>query len=172
MASLYASLLERLTAVPGVRGVAMSQPALLSGSVNSTGIFVQGRTYTNTRNVNLDNELYRLVVSPSFVDVMGVKVTMGRSLHDRDDAKAPKVVMINEAAARKYYRGQNPIGLRFGTSPETTGEFEIVGVLRDTKYEGVREAVKPTMYVPYRQTRLTGSVFEVRTAGPPTAAMT
>src|SRR5262249_62268330 len=61
MATLYASLLERLAAVPGVRGVAMSSPGLLSGSVNSTGIFVQGRTYTNTRNVNLDNDIYRLV---------------------------------------------------------------------------------------------------------------
>jgi predicted permease len=171
MATLYASLLERLAAVPGIRGVAMSSPGLLSGSVNSTGIFVQGRTYTNTRNVNLDNDIYRLVISPSFFDVMGMKVMMGRSFNDRDDANAPKVVMINETAARKYYTGLNPVGLRFGTSPETTGQLEIVGVLRDTKYEGVREKVQPTMYVPYRQTRLGGSVFEVRTAGPPTAAM-
>jgi len=171
MASLYAGLLERLGAVPGVRGVAMSQPALLSGSVNSTGIYVQGRTYNTARNANLDNSIYRLVISPSFVDVMGIPVVMGRALTDRDDANAPKVVLINQAAATKYFPNQNPLGLRFGTSPETTGQFEIVGVLRDTKYEGVREEVQPTMFVPYRQTRMTAAVFEVRTAGLPTAAM-
>ena len=171
MATLYGALLERLGAVPGVRGVAMSQPALLSGSVNSTNIYVQGRTYNTARGVDLDNEIYRLVVSPSFVDVMGIPVVMGRGFTDRDDANAAKVVMINQAAAAKYFPNQNPIGQRFGSSPETTGQLEIVGVLRDTKYEGVREKVQPTQYVPFRQTRMTAAVFEVRTAGLPTAAM-
>jgi predicted permease len=102
--------------------------------------------------------------------VMGIPVLVGRSFTDRDSETAPKVVVINEAAARKYFPNQNPIGQRFGHSVEKPGELEVVGVLRDVKYNSVRDAVPPTMYVPYLQTRLGNAVFEVRTAGNPSSA--
>jgi len=79
--------------------------------------------------------------------------------------------VINEAAARKYFPNENPIGRRFGTNPETTGENEIVGVLHDAKYDSVRDATPPTMYAPYLQRRTGGAVFEVRTAGVPSSVM-
>jgi predicted lysophospholipase L1 biosynthesis ABC-type transport system permease subunit len=73
---------------------------------------------------------------------------------------------------RKYFPNQNPIGQRFGSTLETTGALEIVGVLRDAKYNSVRDAPPPTMYLPFVQTRGLGQmVYEVRTAGEPTAAM-
>src|SRR6185436_2377067 len=104
-------------------------------------------------------------------DVMGIPLVLGRALTDRDDTNAPAVAVINETAARKYFPGENPIGRRFGTSPETTGQIEIVGVLRDAKYNSVRDAAPPTMYVPFRQLRVSSAVVEVRTAGAPAAAM-
>ncbi|PYR74643.1 MAG: ABC transporter permease [Acidobacteria bacterium] len=167
MAALYANVIDRMASVAGVRGAAMSQPALLSGSVNSTGIYVQGRVYPARR--DLDNGINRLVVSPNFFDVMGIPIVMGRTLTDRDDESAPKVAIINEAAARKYFPNENPVGRHFGTSAETSGQLEIAGVLRDAKYDSVREPAPPTMYVPYRQTRLGNAVFEVRTAASPQA---
>jgi predicted permease len=167
MAALYRDMIERLGQVPGVRGAAMSQPALLSGSVNSTSIFVQGRVYA------LDNQqrdsIHRLVISTNFFEVMGIPVVLGRSFTDRDHETAPKVVIINEAAARKYFPNENPIGRRFGSSVENSGQLEIVGVLRDAKYDSVRDAAPPTMYVPYLQTRLGSAVFAIRTAGAPAA---
>ena len=169
--ALYRDMLDRLGSVPGVRAVALSQPALLSGSVNSTSIFVQGRTYAPGRQVDHNNSINRLVVSPNFFDVMGIPIINGRSLTERDDAVAPKVVVINEAAARKYFPNSNPVGQRFGSSIETTGQLEVVGVLRDVKYDSVREPAPPTMYVPYPQTRSTNAVFEVRTAGAPAGVM-
>lgn len=170
IATLYREMMERLGTVPGVRGVALSQPALLSGSVSSTSIFVQGRVYPVTRE-DLDNTINRLIVSPGFFDVMQIPVLAGRGFTERDDANAPKVVVINQTAARKYFPDRSPIGQRFGTSVETAGQFEIVGVLRDVKYNSVRDAVPPTMYVPYRQGRLGNAVFEVRTAVDPTSVM-
>jgi predicted permease len=164
MAALYRDLLERLPTVPGVRGVAMSQPALLSGGVNSTSIYVQGRVYAPGER---DNSIHRLVVSPSFFEVMGIPLLAGRGFTDADHATASKVVVINDAAVRKYFPGENPLGRRFGSSVETAGQLEIVGVLRDVKYNSVRDEVPPTMYVPYLQTRLGGAVFEVRTAAAP-----
>ena len=167
MTRLYADLIERLNTVPGARGVAFSQPALLSGSVNSTSFYVQGRTYPTGRPQPGDDsrDINRLVISSNFFDVMGIPMVLGRALTDRDDAKAPKVAVINEAGARKFFPGENPIGRHFGSSPETSGQIEIVGVLRDAKYDSVRNAAPATMYVPFRQTRLGSAVFEVRTAG-------
>jgi predicted permease len=168
MATLYHDLLDRVASVPGVRAVAMSQPALLSGSINGTSIYVQGRVYPVTRE-GRDNDINRLVVSPNFFEVMGIPVLAGRGFTDRDNASAPKVVVINEAAVRKYFPNENPIGQRFGSSIETAGQLEIVGVLRDAKYDSVREGAPPTMYVPYLQTRLGNAVFEVRSAGSATS---
>lgn len=164
---LYDELTEALRAAPGVRAVTGSQPALLSGSVNSTSIFVQGRTYGPDQH----DDINRLVVLPDFFDVMGIPVLTGRGFTARDDDKAPKVVVINSAAARKYFPGENPVGRRYGSSPEENATLEIVGVVRDTKYNSVRDEAPPTMYVPYRQTRGGGVLLEVRTAGDPVSSM-
>jgi predicted permease len=167
-AVLYQSMMERLSAVPGVRGVAMSQPALLTGSVNSTSIFIQGRTYAgNVRDLN--NNINRVVVSPNFFEVMQIPLLTGRGFNDRDATTSPKVVVINEAAVRRYFPDEPPIGRRFGSSLETTGQLEVVGVVRDAKYDSVRDAAPPTMYVPHTQTRFGNAVFEVRAAGSTTA---
>ncbi|HEY2433251.1 MAG TPA: ABC transporter permease [Vicinamibacterales bacterium] len=172
MTAFYGNMLERLSTVPGVRGAAMSQPALLSGGVNSTGIYVQGRPAPLTRPQDDSHSINRLVISPNFFDVMGIPVVSGRAISDRDTATSPKVVVINEAAVRKYFPNENPLGHHFGSSPETVGDLEIVGVLRDAKYNSVREAAPPTMYVPYRQARLSNATIEVRTAMAPAGAMT
>src|SRR5262249_14141604 len=141
--------------------------ALLSGSVNSTSIFVQGRTYSREQHDNIN----RVVVSPSFFETLGIPIVAGRGFTARDDAPAPKVVVINQTAATKYFSNENPIGRRFGASAETAGQLEIVGILRDAKYNSVRDPAPPTEYVPYTQTRIVQAMFEVRTAGEPVAAM-
>jgi predicted permease len=160
--ALYREMLERLGAVPGVSAVAMSAPALLSGSINGTSIFVHGRTYAPDVR-DRDNNINRLVVSPNFFEVMGIPVLSGRGFTERDTDTAPKVVMINQAAVKKYFPNENPIGQRMGGNLENAGQMEIVGVLRDVKYDSVRDAAPPTMFVPYMQTRVGSPVFEVRT---------
>jgi predicted permease len=166
--ALYSRLLERLAAAPGVRSVALTNPALLSGSVNGTSIFVRGRVYANQRDG--ENNINRLVISPNFFEVMEIPILLGRSLAPRDNESAPKVVVINEAAAKKYFPNENPVGQRFGHSLEKTSDLEIVGVLRDAKYNSVRDAAPPTMYVPYLQARALSAVMAVRTATNPTGA--
>ena len=164
---LYAELVETLGAAPGVRAVTGSQPALLSGSVNGTGIFVQGRTYQPDAKVDIN----RLVILPNFFDIMGVPMLTGREFTARDDDKAPKVVILNSAAVRKYFPDENPLGRRIGSSPEQNATMEIVGIVRDVKYNSVRDDAPPTMYVPYAQTTGGGVMIEVRTAGDPVIAM-
>jgi len=167
-AALYTQMMERLKAVPGIRDVALSQPALLSGAVNSTSIFVQGRSYSPGQDTNIN----RLVISPNFFEAMEIPLVAGRGFAASDGETAPKVAVINEAAARAYFPNQDPVGLRFGNSVEESGRFEIVGLLRDAKYDSVRNSAPPTMYVPYTQSPPSTTVFEVRTAGDPTGVIT
>jgi len=165
--TLYQEMSDRLRTVAGVRSVAISNVQLLSSSVNSTSIFVQGRTYAKGQNDSIN----RLVMSPGFFETMEMPMRVGRSFTDRDDQKAPKVAIINETAARKYFPNENPIGQRFGSSLEQAGQLEIVGVVRDAKYDSVRDAVPPTMYMPYLQRAMQSAIFQVRTAGDPAGAI-
>jgi predicted permease len=103
--------------------------------------------------------------------MMGIPIVVGRGLTDRDNQSAPKVVVINQAAVRQFFPNENPIGRHFGSSLETTGQFEVVGVVRDAKYNSVRDAAPPTMYVPAAQARLGNAVFEIRTTGSPASAV-
>jgi predicted permease len=167
--ALYRDMMEQLRSIAGVAGVALSNPALLTGNVNQSSIFVQGRTYEI--GVQPDS-INRLVVSPNFFDVMGIPLTTGRGFTENENsATAPKVAVINNAAAKKYFPNLNPIGQRFGSTLETRDQIEVVGLVRDAKYDSVRDEVPPTMYVPYRQARMGTPTFAVRTAGDPLAAI-
>jgi predicted permease len=160
--TVIADIATRLQGVAGVRAVGVSSVPLLANNVSSTGIFRPGRTYAPRQS----DGIYILQVSPDYFKTMEMPLVAGRDFSDRDNPTAPKVVIINETAARKYFANENPIGLRFGTSIEKSSELEIVGVLRDSKYEGVRNDVPPTMFVPALQSR-PATVFQVRTAGDP-----
>jgi predicted permease len=167
MATFYDQLVATLQGIPGVRGVTLSNPALLSGAVNSTNFVVQGTTPPP----NANNPINRMRIAPNFFEVMEIPVVRGRRFNERDNLAAPRVALINEAAARRYFPNEDPIGRRFGSSPETSGQTEIVGIVRDVKYSALREPAPPTMYVPYTQGPLGAMVVEVRTVGDPTQVM-
>ena len=112
-----------------------------------------------------------VVVSPTFFETMEIPLVAGRGFTPRDNQDAPRVVVINEAAARKYFPNESPIGRRIGSTLESSGSQEIVGVLRDAKYNSVRDAAVPTRYMPFLQGFQGTATFEVRTAGDPLAAI-
>jgi predicted permease len=164
---LYRDLTARLKTLPGVRGVGLSNPALLSGSVNGTAMFVRGRTYVLDRR-DRSNDINRVVVSSTFFEALGIPVVAGRAFDNRDTYDTPKVVIINETAARKFFPAASPLGEHVAYNPEfTETQMEIVGVIRDTKYNSIREPAPATMYVPYEQTRTAGMTFALRTSGDP-----
>jgi predicted permease len=161
--SLYAQIQERLSALPGVRTVAVANMSLLSGGENITGFVVQGRPVPPA-----DSEIHTVNVGPNYFETLGIPLLIGRTFTVRDDQSAPKVAIINEAAAHRYFPNENPIGRRFGGRPEESDQIEIVGVVRDAKYNSLRDAAPPTQYMPFFQNRLLGGVFHVKTTGDPT----
>jgi predicted permease len=86
----------------------------------------------------------------------------------QDGQNAPPVAVINETFARYYFGDENPIGRRFGLAPKTSGHFEIVGVVKDTKYNSLREPAVRTYFIPYGQDSDGPATFQIRTATDPT----
>jgi len=168
IATLLTGLRDSLRAVPGVQSVSFSGSALLAGSSSTTGMFIQGQPPAGPNGL----DLWVMSVSPEFFDTFRIPLVSGRGIEARDLAQgAARVAVVNETVARKYFAGQNPLGHRFGTSLETTGDVEIVGVIRDTKYSSVRDAPPPTAYNPFSMTNNRGATFEVRTATDAAAMM-
>lgn len=170
--ALYDQLLTRLSGTPGLRSVTISNPSLLAGGVNSTTFLVQGRQYSPAVLEARDEvSIHRMTVAPSFFATMGIPVRRGRTLEDRDRDPARRVAVLNEAAVRKFFPREDPIGQRFGNSPETSGQIEIVGVVADTKYSEVREEPPPTIFVPYEQYPPGAMTVVARTMGAPTSVI-
>jgi predicted permease len=169
LADIYERLSARLEAVPGVNAVTLSRHALLAGGARSTSVFIQGVTGPDGKPVDAGN-VYLHNVRENFLETMDIPLLMGRTLTAHDDAKAPKVAVVNQTFATTYFPGQNPIGKRISFESDRPGEIEIVGVARDAKYMTQRDDTPPTTYQSYLQTigGMQAATFEVRTQGEPT----
>ena len=164
MAALYGRILDRIRAIPGVRSATLSRHPLLSGSRRTSGIALQGRSMP----AGVTNLVFVNLVEASFLETMEIPLLMGRGLSPRDDERAPKVAVINQTMAQKYFPGINPVGQRFGFGgPQNSGEVEIVGIARDAKYADLRSETPPTIYAPYFQEAPGQANCAVRVAGEP-----
>jgi predicted permease len=170
---IYARLSERIESVPGVQGVTFSRMALLSQGSFTSDVFLRealNATPDSEGRYKANGEGYRHVVRENFLEAMGIPLLQGRTLTAQDDARTPKVAVVNQTFAAKYFPNENPIGKRFTFDTSKPDELEIVGVARDAMYARQRDEIPPTIYSSFRQERpMQDGTFEVRTAGEPTA---
>jgi predicted permease len=157
---IYRQLEAELSALPGVRTMAFTRVALLSGSTSISGVF-------HTPGQTTATNIHVMSVSPRFFSTLEIPLPQGRDFTDRDVLEAPMVAIINETAARTLFPNQSAVGQRVGLQAEKATDIEIVGVIRDTKYSSLREAPPPTFYQPYTQTTPRGMTAVLRTAGDP-----
>lgn len=148
--SLYERLREAAAQVPGVASSAASAVTPVSGS---TWQFAIERIDDRVLGEK-DRSVYVNLVSPGWFQTFGTRFLGGRDFTDRDTKSAPHVVIVNEAFARKFTNGANPIGHHF-KQPEYPDrpafDQEIVGYVQDAVYRSLRAPVPPTMYVPIAQ---------------------
>jgi predicted permease len=167
IASIYQQISESLRSIPGVRTVSLTNRPQLKNGNSAESIFVQGHEAEHAG----DNLIMRTAVSPDFFAAMGIPLLVGRVPTERDDLAAPKVAVINEAAARKYFAGASPVGQRFGYFAEGSGVTEVIGVVRDAKYNSLRDPAPPIQYVPLLQQKFSSVIFVLRTAPEPTSVL-
>jgi predicted permease len=132
----YRHMLERLGAIPGVRSASLSWSSFADAWMTVCCFEVPGRG---------KREAHKNAVTPRYFETMGTPLLLGRDFTSRDTAKAPKVVIVNEAMSRHYFGNNSPVGQRFSDGAE------IVGLVKDAKYMDLREQTPPLVYYPLQQ---------------------
>jgi predicted permease len=165
--NLYAELLTRVAALPGVSSASFSQSSPLDGNDSTTTISEFGSVLA----VHENSHAHRNIVSPGFFSTLGIRLLAGHDFTERDHESAPKVAIVNETFARQFLGTRMAVGrmLGYGAS-QASGPVTIVGVVQDSKYNDPREQLLPMVFLPYRQfPSISGMTFELRTAGEPSA---
>ena len=170
---LATELDERLSRIPGVRGVTYSRNGLLSGSETNNLLIVPGFTSDQRqgRDANEDE------VGPHYFDVTGIPILLGRAIGPQDTLSTTRIAVINQAMMKHFFHGENPLGRQFEIDdPKEKGKpFTVIGVSKDTKDHGyfLRDAVPPRFYFAFQQDanplRL---IYELSTQGDPRSVLT
>ncbi|MFY9725853.1 MAG: ADOP family duplicated permease [Bryobacteraceae bacterium] len=151
-------LLDRIRELRGVRSAAMCEFGFFTGSWMTEDVRVRGRAPG-------DDGVNVVPVSPGFLETMGVRLLEGRSFTPGDVTSASSAVLVNQAFARRYYPGEDPVGKRFAFA-ERDGDLpkDIIGVVQDVRLQSVRDPAPPNLFEPTRS--LTGTLA-VRADGDP-----
>src|SRR5580698_768938 len=161
---------ERMTAAPGVTGVAYSDGIPL-GFEPSWWEELDIEGYARRPNENMN--IFRNVISPGYLPLMHIPIVEGRNFTeaDNDDKNSPAVMIVNEAFVRRFFAGRDPIGTRIHGWGSW---FRVVGVAKDSKYHYLGENTPAYFYVPFRQLYREDMnlAFYVRTRGEPDSVLT
>jgi predicted permease len=178
----YPQLLDSLSSIPGVESAGLASQRILEDNEWDSSMTVEGFSPPTPE---AHPEPYMNEISPNYFATMGVPVVNGRDFRPSDTREVnhqpedpfgwnSAVVMINETFAKKYFAGRNPVGMHlgFGSDPGTPTDMEVIGVVKDIKYQNLREEIPPQAYLPYMADRYVGGmVIYVRTVADPTLLM-
>jgi predicted permease len=170
LSQIYRTLIDRVTALPGVTSASMSNPSPFSwgrfnASYGPNELLVDGLPTAD------QNSAYVAQVYPRYFETLGISLLSGRDIQLTDCSKdAPKVVVISKTLAHRLFPGADPLGRRLGQqspNPKNTREFEIVGVVDDVKYDSLREESAGVIYYPFPNgpTGRGQMTLQVRTSG-------
>lgn len=169
VAGFYDQLVERVQRIPGVRAAAVSMGVPPNRLMMTNPFTPEGRTYGAQET---PPRAEQLLVSPGYFDALRIPILRGRAFAAMDRDDAPRVTIINESMARRYFPGRDPLGrwIQLGDpNPEAT-RWVIVGIVPDVSYDGLHVSGEPTVYVPYAQNLWWRSMYLiVRTTGEPLA---
>ena len=148
--SFFRSAVERIQTIPGVTSAAVSRPGVLDGTFTGLGtVCVPGYEPSESA----DNGAWIYQASPGLFGTMRIPLMLGRDFTWEDRQDSPPVAIVNEAFAGTFFEGGNPVGQTMGwfDCPARPDEITIVGVVGNTRYFHVRNAVRPIIYRPYLQ---------------------
>jgi len=150
-ADFFRGVLRETRAIPGVEAASVVTSLPFSGSRGTSSFDIDGRAGEPENQPSAD----RHQVAPGYFTAMGVALLVGRDFTDADDMDHPGVVIINEAAAKRFWPNENPLGKRItiGTGQEVKlygkpVSREIVGVVGNVKHEQLKDDFQPEMYIP------------------------
>ena len=143
---LYERLEEAMPRVPGVLSASLSTYSPLEGNNWSEYVVIQGKP------PDFGTAPSWLRVGPHYFQTIGTRLLEGRLIDERDGPGAPRVAVVNDAFAHRYFPNENAIGHSFGMSDiGHSGDYEIVGIVEDAKYQDTRGRAYPTFFLPLLQ---------------------
>jgi predicted permease len=143
--NLYRRIDQTFAAIPGLHDTAYATYSPMSFNNWATGIAIEGGDPNPHFNASYT------AVSPRFFDAVGTRVLMGRALTESDTATSTHVAVVNQTFVNKFLKGKSPIGMRFGPDPSMTSEYEIVGVVDDSKYGDPAQQTRAMFFTPMAQ---------------------
>lgn len=165
---LFQQLLEKIAAIPGLRGVTVSHNGLFSHSESGDPVSVDG--YTPKQDENMGSRFDH--IGPGYFSTLGIPVLIGREIGPQDSTGTIRPAVVNQTFVRRFFSGANPIGKHIrDTYPGNVQEMEVVGVVADAKYNDLREEARPRVYAPLFNPLWdqTAAVYEVRTFADPSS---
>jgi predicted permease len=153
-------MLTRVKAIPGIETVGITDMLPLDRN-RSWGLIAKGEPYAKDKNY----DVFVYIVTPGYLDAMGMRLLKGRDFNWGDKSTSEPVILINEAAARREWPGQDPIGrLAKGIGQ---GDTRVIGVFSDVRESNVEEASSPEVLAPATQNDPAGAELVIRTKLPP-----
>ena len=171
--ALFDQMRARLAALPGVRSVGSGDVATLTGDDEGSNITTEGGTQALLPEDLQDVD--HISVSANYFSTLGVPLLAGREFTEADGATSPKVAVVSEAMAKRFFPGRNAVGMHFafGGGNKTVPDILIVGVVKNVQQEHVSTTPQPYAYIPYAQRpKLQKMAFYVRTERDPLLAAT
>lgn len=165
--AFYERLLDRLGQVSGVESVAATTEPPISGYRMTFSFAIDGRPAANPS--GREDPVSLRTVSPGYFETLRIPLLAGRALQDRDRRGSPPVVVVNRALADRHWPEGSPIGQRISFVSAEGPWREIVGVVGDTRDDGLDRPAAPAMYMPFAQRRenwgwMSWQILMVRTA--------
>lgn len=143
--SFYRELMPRVAGVAGVNSATLAKVVPVSASRNRQSINLPDNAKTSADEYDYN------IVAPNYFKTMGIPFLLGRDFTEQDSQTAPGVVIINEELAGAIFPEVNPIGRKFKLPGSDDREVEVIGVVKNAKYFGLREDPVPYMYLPLLQ---------------------
>jgi len=170
--AVFKEILEHLRALPGIRSASASAATPIDNTIDGDYLPIEGY-YPKSKE---DTFVFDNLVSDRFFETLGTDLVAGRDFDAHDTPQSPKVAIVNETFAKRFFAGQNPIGRRYRPyEGNKLGEqVEIIGMVKDAKYVELREDMHPVAYLAASQNANPpqSNTFELRvTAGAPTAVI-
>jgi predicted permease len=159
--AFYQELLGRVRAMPGVQSASITSAIPLGETVVGDDLDIPG--YQVPRGQPGPHVVYS-AVSPGNFKTMGIPLLRGRDLREADDENAPRVAVINDAMARRFWPNQDSIGKRFLRNGDAKHPVEIVGVVGNTRLDQLYGPFEEAFYVPYTQNYVSSETLQLRTA--------
>ncbi|HUE05052.1 MAG TPA: ABC transporter permease [Bryobacteraceae bacterium] len=157
--ALERQVISRISNLPGVKSAGITSQIPLTDWGNTTWFHVSGKPWHGEH-----NDTPERAVNPAYFTALGARLLGGRYFNEAEDASKPLVAIVNQALAKRYFPGEDPIGQKLVYLSDNAPKLEIVGVVDDIKEGQLDTADRPAIYVPFNQEPANNFVLVVRTS--------